>query len=67
MTSYCGADEFLRCKIDTYVDRLVIAVVSTKLFVDKSWIKSRGTATVTQAVICEQVTTPPYRVIFFGA
>ena len=50
-----------------HVDHMGIAVVSAKLFVDKSLIKSRGTATVTQAVICEQITTPPYGVIFFGA
>ena len=35
----------------------------------RSWIKSRGTAALTQAVICESVATPgspPYGVNFFG-
>ena len=42
-----------------------MAVVNTKLFIHKNWIKSRGTAAVTHAVTCEPVATPPYGVNFF--
>ena len=42
------------------MDHMCIAVVNTKLYINKNWIKSRGTAKVTQAVTCEPVATPPY-------
>ena len=35
------------------MDHMCIAVVNTKLFINKNWIKSRGTTTVIQL--------PPYR------
>ena len=43
-----------------------MAVVNTKLFIHKNWIKSHGTAAVTQAVTREPVATLPYGVNFFG-
>ena len=36
-----------------------MAVLNTKLFIHKNWIKSRGTAAVTQAVTCEPVANLP--------
>ena len=46
-----------------------ISVVNIKMLSIGSWIKSRGTAALTQAVICAPVATPgtpPYDVIFWG-
>ena len=49
-----------------YMDHMGIAVVNTKLFINKSWIKCPGTAVVTQTVTCEPVGTQPYGVNFSG-
>ena len=47
------------------IDHMSISVVKTKVFfINKSWIKSCGTATVTQAVTCEPVTTQRTESIF---
>ena len=49
------------------MDHMVITVVNTKFFLSiKRWIKSHGTAALTQAVKSEPVATPPYGVNFFG-
>ena len=41
------------------MDHMVIAVVNTKFSLSiKSWIKSHGTAALTQAVTCEPFATP---------
>ena len=42
-----------------------MAVLNTKLFIHKNWIKIRGTAAVTQAVTCEPVASPTVRSQFF--
>ena len=41
------------------MDHMCIAVVNTKLFINKNRIKSCDTATVTQAVTCESISCHP--------
>ena len=43
-----------------------MAVVDTKFFIHKNWLKNRDTAAVIQAVTCESVATPTVRSHFFG-
>ena len=45
---------------------MVIAVVNTKLFINKKLNKESSTAALTQAVSCEPITTPLYGVNLFG-
>ena len=47
------------------MDHICIAVVNTKLFINKNGIKSRGTTTVTQTVTYESVNCHPTVLIQF--